>query len=130
MNTLTPRRIHPVAASPAQPRPPAASVPPHATALICALMEAMAGRRPLHQLRPRLDERSFHRLVAYVGAGAFRGARVGSIWTQMPTAESVEASARLWCASRWLTCAIRLDGSEGGWVCTELFVLAPARMAA
>lgn len=113
--------VHPDPAP--SPEPPA---PPQAMALITALLEAMMGRRPLHQLRPHLDLAAFGHLVCYVDEGAFRRMTVGSVRTQMPTGRAVEASVRLRCASRWISCVIRLDVGQRAWRCTDLTVLQPS----
>lgn len=101
--------------------------PPQALSLITAVMEAMMGRRPLHQLRPHLGLDAFTRLAGYVDGGRFRRMRLGRVRAQMPTGRAVEASVRLACASRWVSCVIRLDAGQRAWKCTELFVLEPGR---
>lgn len=99
--------------------------PPHALLLITAVVEAMMGRRALHQLRPYLASDAFCRLVEYVDDGGFRRTVIGGIRVQMPTATAVEACVRLASASRWLSCVMRLDDDESRWRCTDLLVLRP-----
>ena len=99
--------------------------------LITALVEAMAGRRPLHQLRPHLNKRAFLTLVDYADSGSFRHTKAAGLRTQMPTSAAVEASLRLMTASRWVTCVFRLDRlGQGPWCCTEVSVLAPLALPA
>lgn len=99
--------------------------PPQALLLISAIIEAMMGRRALHQLRPHLALDAFGRLVEYADEGNFRRTMVGRIRVQMPTLQAIEACVRLASASRWLSCVIRLDGEQSGWRCTDLVVLRP-----
>lgn len=111
-------------------RPPAitslhVSAPPQAARLIAAVLETMLGRRALHQLRPHLAIRAFHQLTDYVDSARFRHSQLGGIRTQMPTVRAVEASARLACPGRWLSCVLRLDAEGNAWRCTELAVLEP-----
>ena len=117
---------------PLQPRPasavPSASAPPPAIALITALVEAMAGRRPLHQLRPHLSREAFLTVVAYADSGSFRRTMAAGLRTQMPSDGAVEASLRLLATSRWVSCVLRLDRCGRAWRCTEVSVLAPAAL--
>lgn len=101
------------------------SAPPQALHLISAVLEAMMGRRALHQLRPHLASPAFMRLVEYVEEGLFRRTMIGGVRTQMPTGNAVEASVRLALASRWITCVLRLDSDRTGWRCSDLVVLQP-----
>jgi hypothetical protein len=120
---------HPV---PAVSGPPAAApstpAPPPAIALIAALVEALACRRPLHQLRPHLSRDAFLSVVDYVDDGTFRRTRAAGLRTQMPSEGAVEASLRLLTASRWVSCVLRLDRSDRAWCCTQLSVLAPSAL--
>ena len=71
------------------PRPSASAihpdqeVPPGALALILATLEAMTGRRALHQVRPRLSERAFLELAFHAGAGVYRRMPPGRLRAQM-----------------------------------------------
>ena len=117
---------------PLQPRPasavPSASAPPPAIALIIALVEALAGRRPLHQLRPHLSREAFLAVVDYADEGTFARTTVAGLRTQMPSERAVEASLRLLTASRWVSCVLRLDRTDRAWRCTEVSVLAPSAL--
>lgn len=99
--------------------------PPQALSLIAAIVEAMMGRRALHQLRPHLEVDAFLQLAAYTDSSRFRRVELGSIRTQMPTRLAVEASVALTSASHWLSCVIRLDVVQASWRCTDLMVLEP-----
>lgn len=101
------------------------AAPLQATRLIAAVLETMLGRRSLHQLRPHLAIAAFHQLTEYVDSARFRQAQLGGVRTQMPTVRAVEASARLACPERWLSCVLRLDADERVWRCTDLAVLEP-----
>lgn len=101
------------------------SAPPQALSLITAVVEAMMGRRALHQLRPHLGVEAFHQLVAYADSSRFRRIQLGRVRTQMPTRLAVEACVRLAWASRWISCVIRLDAVQSSWRCTQLTVLEP-----
>lgn len=117
---------------PAQPAPAPVTddVPGGAQALILATLETLAGRRPLHQLRPHLSERAFLELAHRASAGAYRRLRIGALRCQMPTCRAVEASVTLQCGQRWISCVIRLDARRRSWECTEFVVLAPRTAAA
>lgn len=106
------------------------SAPAAAVRLIHILLEAMAGRRALHQVRPLLHDGTFIRLAAYTDSGLFRRMRIGPIRTQMPTERAVEATVSLLFAGRPVSCAIRLDLRRARWVCTDLMVLSPAALRA
>ena len=114
---------------PLQPRPasavPSASAPPPAIALITALVEALAGRRPL---RPHLSREAFLAVVDYADEGTFARTTVAGLRTQMPSERAVEASLRLLTASRWVSCVLRLDRTDRAWRCTEVSVLAPSAL--
>lgn len=98
--------------------------------LIQGLVEALMGRRPLHQLRPWLGPTAFETLSDRVDSGRYRRLRPGRIRSQMPSPDSVEACVGLVMGGRSLTCTIRLDLGRGGWRCTHFVVLEPAAMAA
>lgn len=105
-------------------------VPPSLIRLIQVLLEAMAGRRALHQVRPLLDRESFTQLARYSDTGMFRRMRVGPVRAQMPTQCALEATVSLLFAQRPVSCVIRLDLRRGRWTCTELTVLQPAALQA
>lgn len=96
--------------------------PPQAVGLALATLEALLGRRGLHQLRPRLSPSAFLQLVTHVDSGIFDRSVLGRLRTQMPTPFAVEATARISVNSRWLACTIRLDRIQQ-WECTDLTVL-------
>lgn len=98
--------------------------------LIHVLLEAMAGRRALHQVRPLLSPGPFTQLATYADTGRFRRMRVGPLRAQMPTERAVEATVSLLFAARPVSCAIRLDLRRDQWICTDLTVLHPAALRA
>ena len=106
------------------------TAPAHAVRLIHVLLEAMAGRRALHQVRPLLGSGSFTRLASYADTGLFKRMRIGPVRTQMPTERAVEATVSLLFAARPVSCAIRLDLHRDRWICTDLTVLSPAALRA
>ncbi|HMQ66573.1 MAG TPA: Rv3235 family protein [Arachnia sp.] len=121
--------LHPNPASVSSaPVAPTDSAPPPAIALIAALVETLAGRRPLHQLRPHLSREAFLTVVAYADSGSFRRTMAAGLRTQMPSDGAVEASLRLLATSRWVSCVLRLDRCGRAWRCTEVSVLAPAAL--
>lgn len=108
---------------------PHTPAPAPALHLVHAILEALMGRRPLHQLRPHLRWQAFDNLASYVDAGAFRRVRVGRVRSQMPSRKAVEANVSLLVDGRVVSCALRLDATRtGGWRCTELTVLTPMGM--
>ncbi|GAA4905709.1 hypothetical protein GCM10025789_26310 [Tessaracoccus lubricantis] len=104
--------------------------PPQALRLVHVLLEAMSGRRALHQVRPLLAPTPFTRLAGYADGGTFRRLAIGQVRTQMPTPHAVEATVTLRCGPRIVSCVIRLDVRRGRWMCTELMVLRPAALMA
>lgn len=99
--------------------------PPQAMNLIHAILEALVGRRPLHQLRPHLRWEAFENLACYVDTGAFRRVRVGRVRSQMPSTTAVEASVTLLLNGRVISCVLRLDATRTAWRCTQFTALAP-----
>ncbi|WP_296137722.1 Rv3235 family protein [uncultured Tessaracoccus sp.] len=106
----------PLAATPT-PRPPRAAL-----LLAKAILEAMAGRRPLHHLRTVLSPIAFHHLARARESGHFARTRIGSWRWQMPTSSAAEISIRISLTTRWLVCVVRLD-HEAGWSCSDFRVL-------
>lgn len=90
--------------------------------LALATMEALLGRRGLHQLRPWLSHAAFLQLVSHVEAGTFARSTLGRMRLQMPTALAVEASAGISLGHRWLACTVRLDRADT-WFCSDLVVI-------
>ena len=88
------------------------------------------GRRALHQLRPHLTPQAFEALATHRDSGAFRRIRIGSLTSQMPADDAVEASVRIGIDGRWITCVLRLDAVQRAWRCTEFMVLTPRSLAA
>ena len=113
-----------------RPTPLHTAAPPSAIRLIHVLLEAMSGRRALHQVRPLLSPRPFTRLAAYADTGLFKRMRIGPVRSQMPSERAVEATVSLLFAARPVSCAIRLDLQHDRWACTDLTVLHPAAMRA
>lgn len=100
----------------------ATNVPPQALGLVLATLEALLGRRSLHQLRPWLSSAAFLTLASHVEAGTFSHSHVGRLRVQMPTPDAIEATARISLGTRWLACVVRLDHRDR-WGCSELAVL-------
>lgn len=99
-----------------------APVPPQAAGLVLATLEALLGRRGLHQLRPWMGHSAFLSLVNHVDAGTFGRSHLGRLRMQMPSLDAIEATARISVGQRWLACTIRLDRA-GQWRCSEFAVL-------
>lgn len=108
----------------------AAPPPPSVRGLIHAVVEALMGRRPLHQVRPRMSPGAFTYLSSQVDSGRYRRVRVGRARAQMPSSGAVEASVQVELAGRWVTCVLRLDAVAEKWRCTELIILEPAALQA
>lgn len=107
------------------PAPAHEPAPPQAMNLIRVVVEALMGRRPLHQVRPHLAHGAFENLSRYVDSGAFKRIRVGRVRSQMPTVRAVEATVCVEVNGRSMSCVLRLDAKRTSWRCTELIVLAP-----
>lgn len=102
---------------------PAGAVPPVALGIAMATLEAMAGRRPLHQIRSRMSRRAFEALVALHSSGRFRSPGFGRLTAQQPSPSAVEATASIHVGGRWLACVVRLDKGTTGWNCSHFAVL-------
>ncbi len=93
--------------------------------LVTACLDALRGRRALHQVRPRMARPAFERLIQHAAA-PMASATVGRIRIQMPHAGAIEASTLVECAGRWLACTMRLDShAESGWMCTDFRLIGP-----
>ena len=90
--------------------------------LALATLEALLGRRGLHQLRPWLSQAAFIQLVGHVESGLFDHSVLGRLRAQMPTPLAVEATARISVDQRWLACTVRLDRSEN-WRVSDMTVV-------
>lgn len=112
--------------SPPGMEPRRVAAPAQAVGLAVATLEALLGRRGLHQLRPRLSRAAFVQLVGHVDSGLFDRSVLGRLRTQMPTPIAVEATARISVNARWLAVTVRLDRAES-WQCSDLTVLGAPR---
>ena len=93
--------------------------------LVTACLDALRGRRALHQIRPRMARPAFECLIRHAAA-PLTSAAVGRIRVQMPHASAIEASTLVECDDTWLACTMRLDGhEETGWVCTDFRLIGP-----
>ena len=88
-------------------------IPPIAQRLVLVLLEAMAGRRALHQVRPLLQPKPFARLASYADTGNFRRMLVGPVRAQMPHAGAIEAAVTLRSEARPVSCARISAGTRG-----------------
>ncbi len=91
-----------------------------------ATVEVLAGVRPLAQLSPWLDERVHQQLAIRVKAASKRQlaprlqARLRTVRICLPADGIVEASAVVQHGPRCRAMALRLEGLDGRWRCTEL----------
>jgi len=94
--------------------------------LLQALVEVLAGARPLTQLRLQLDVELYAEVAERLRGGAHdRGGRpeprcVGRVHTQERPEGVVEACAVVRRTGRLVAVALRLEGHCGRWVCTEV----------
>lgn len=95
---------------------------PRAVGLALATLEALLGRRGLHQLRPRLEHSAFLQLGSLVDSGFFSRSVLGKLRVQMPSPTALEATARISLDQRWLAGVIRLDHTDD-WVVSHLTVI-------
>ncbi len=87
-----------------------------------AVVEALQGRRPIHQLSSVFDEDSraaFTRLRELTGSAEHR---MVSSRSQMPSARAVEVSLHLMCGTESRAVAFRLEPVGGQWRCSHLEV--------
>ena len=108
---------------------PGPQVPPEvaraARALSVALVEALAGRRPLAQVRSVADGVVLSTLVNLARSGIGSGLFVRSLRVQHPSAATVEVALRIGDAERSYAAALQLERRDGGWRCTALEVALP-----
>ena len=116
----------------------------HARKLVQALMEMIAGARPLGQLVPWLHETLYFELADQYGAvraanrhtARYRNrrnaseprsnqvrTRVASVRTCEPADGIVEVSAVVHDRGRSYAVALRMEGLDGGWRCTDFAVV-------
>ena len=111
----------PCLATPAPARP--ATAIHEASRLVRIMLEALTGRRALHQVRERMQTPALLQLTTYVDTGRLARAVPGRIRLQMPSARAVEAVTLLRVGPRWLVCTLRLDRGESRWQCSSIDVL-------
>lgn len=99
-----------------------AAVPPRAVGLVIGVLEALVGKRPLHQIRPHLSPDAFRAVVDYHDSGLLGGSALGRIRVQRPAAGAVEASVLVHVGVRWLACSLRLEGRDA-WHCCHVHLL-------
>lgn len=115
---------------------PASGVAPDAEraagALLRALAEVLAGRRPPAQVRPALVPRVAHLIDHLVRSGAADGMRLAGVRLQSPRVGVVEACARLASPERSVAFTMRVEKRPRRWAVTILeAALAPdSRMPA
>ncbi len=91
-----------------------------------ATIEVLAGVRPLTQLSPWLDERVYSHLGVRLKAASRRStaprlrAKLRTVRICLPADGVVEASAVVQYGPRCRAMALRLEGLDGRWRCTEL----------
>lgn len=125
---LVPPLVERLSPAPVVDLPP---VRPVAQALVQALLEVLAGVRPLTQLRRRTTPELYERLEALVQAGPRQsGARPGggavrSVHVQEPAAGVAEVCATVRRGARVAAVALRLEHTDGAWCCTSVDVLSP-----
>jgi hypothetical protein len=131
----TPRPPVPPPAALPRPTPRSALPAPRAaaTALVQAVLEILAGRRPLQQVRTLTSEEVYDelhdRLAALSELRKRRGARPGtaarlqSVHVDEPTDGVAEVTAVIRAGERRRAVALRLEGVEGRWNCTALHLL-------
>lgn len=102
---------------------PRSSAPLEQIRLIVAVLEALFGRRALHQVGPLLTKPAFAILSYHLHSGSWHGGRIGSIRTQQPHPDAVEASVRIQLGVRSLAAALRLDRVARRWQCTDIQLL-------
>ncbi|HEY8372198.1 MAG TPA: Rv3235 family protein [Pseudonocardiaceae bacterium] len=98
-------------------------------ALLTAILEVLAHRRPAQQLRHVLGPDG-HRALAELRTQhpAGRPPRLRSLRVSSPREGAVEVCAALWCGSRLRALAGRIETRpDGRWHCTTLTVLTPNR---
>lgn len=131
LRSLPPLRLVPVIDEPEPPRPrtPAADLPPVrpvAHALVQGLLEVVAGVRPVTQLRRRTSVELYERLEALVearprvtGTRPATGA-VRSVHVQERPEGVAEVCATVLRGPRAGAVALRLEGVDGHWCCTDV----------
>lgn len=119
----------PLDEEPQRPRTPASQLPPAVTAargLVQGLLEVLAGVRPLAQLQRRTSvelyaalEQQLQGRPRAVGARPVTGA-VRSVHVQQRPDGVAEVCATVHRGQRMAAVALRLEGVDGRWCCTEL----------
>lgn len=100
------------------------AAPRTALALSIATVEALVGRRPLHQLRKLLSPEAFYSLATALEADDYSKSFIRLCRWQMPTEKAAEVIVRVSVANGWRACAIRMELGDH-WRCTHFTVLVP-----
>ncbi|MDO4784189.1 MAG: Rv3235 family protein, partial [Propionibacteriaceae bacterium] len=88
--------------------------------VIVAILEALFGRRPLHQVGRLLSESAFSVVRIHRQTGRWQGASIASVRSQEPCSDAAEVSVRLVLGNRSLACAMRLDRIGRRWLCSDV----------
>lgn len=105
----------------------ATPIPLPAFTVLCAAVEALIGRRPLHAVRRVFAPLAFQAFSGYVDITRSAGLTVRTMAAQMPSPHAVEATVTLTYGGRELACAIRLDHHRR-WMCSQLEVIGITRL--
>lgn len=91
-----------------------------AATVVAAIIETLAGRRPLAQLEAWVDPEPLALLEHLRRAGAGHGLRLRSLRLQQPSAQALEIAAHLRAAGVSRAAAIRLRRERGRWVVVRI----------
>jgi len=95
--------------------------------LLRGMLEALDGRRPVEQLRPRLTEHCYRTLVRRLWPEVQSERRIGRslrrVHTCRPARGVIEACATIQRGGRVEAIAARIEADLRGWKCTTVLVL-------
>lgn len=113
--------LRPMAAPPPEPpTAPRAEAFVTATVLARATIEALAGLRPIAQLRPHLCDGVFAGLQEFPMLGHRRDTQLVSLWVCEPAEGAAEVSAAFRCGPRTRALAMQLRAQGSTWFITSL----------
>lgn len=111
---------HPPARRVARLRPTPRPTPADQLQVVVAILEALFGHRPLHQVGRLLSEPAFGVVRLHRQTGRWQGGTIASVKSQEPRSGAAEVSVRLILGGRSLACAMRLDHIGRRWLCSDI----------
>lgn len=89
------------------------------------LLEILQGRRPVTQAARLCTDQASASLISHVVRFPWAKARLAAVRESSSTEDAVEAAMRLAISGHYLSAVLRLEATDGRWLCTQFDVLYP-----